>query len=230
MSFMDYVTVIDAAEDINFRFALGQRKQDLVIWAEEAKVFYEEPHSGGAVFNEEGALLYILVRVLRPRYIVELGTFTGKSTNFLVRGFAATGREFSGGAIVTVERNKNLVLRKSLKEDQAAGRIRLLHLNAVEYMKMLQESIQGPIDFVFEDVDHTLSTTKQLVLSAKWVLSSGGFLVSHDARFPTKHPNTSRAWGGGPIQEAYRQAGIFDETLFLTIDGIKTGLAVWRKT
>lgn len=226
MPFADYITVEEAAEALSVVFDLGQRKWDLIGWVEEAKEYYEKTHSGGAIFNEEGALLYILVRALCPRHIVELGTFTGKSTNFIVRGFAATGRKFSDASITTVERNKNLAFRESLKADRNAGRIKLLHLNAIDYM----EKLQGPIDFVFEDTDHTLPTTKRLALSAKRVLSSGGILVSHDARLlPTKYPNTPRALGGKPIQDAYRQAGLFEETLFLTVASRKPGLAIWRK-
>lgn len=93
----------------------------------------------------QGQFLAMLSRMLRPKRIVEIGTFTGFSALCLAHGLA------EGGELHTLEINPELAeLAQSFWEK--AGLKERIHLHIGNAIELLDE-IEGPYDLVFIDAD-----------------------------------------------------------------------------
>lgn len=91
----------------------------------------------------QGRLLSLLSKLVQPKLIIEVGTFTAYATAFLAEGLTPTGR------IITIEKNKDL---KPLIEKHIAL-AGIEHKVEVKYgdgLERLQEIIE-PIDLIFID-------------------------------------------------------------------------------
>jgi len=93
----------------------------------------------------QGRLLVMLCRMLHPKKVLELGTFTGYSAICLAEG---TDEE---AEIHTVEHNDELedIIKEWFEKSGYAGKIRLHIGDATEWINKLE----GPFDLVFLDVD-----------------------------------------------------------------------------
>lgn len=58
---------------------------------EEAKYggYPEEP--GGSIWESEGKSIYVLIRILKPKNIIEIGNFLGRSSNHILQAVEANG-------------------------------------------------------------------------------------------------------------------------------------------
>jgi caffeoyl-CoA O-methyltransferase len=93
----------------------------------------------------EGQFLRVLVRSLRARRILELGTFTGYSSISMALALPA------GGRVITCDVNKetNAIARRYAQEAGVADRIEYRLGPALETIAQLD----GPFDLVFIDAD-----------------------------------------------------------------------------
>jgi caffeoyl-CoA O-methyltransferase len=93
----------------------------------------------------EGQFLRVLVRSLRARRILELGTFTGYSSISMALALPA------GGRVITCDVNKetNAIARRYAQEAGVADRIEYRLGPALEAIAQLD----GPFDLVFIDAD-----------------------------------------------------------------------------
>lgn len=98
-----------------------------------------------AVSASEGDILYFLVRLLRPRNVVEFGSSHGISTIYLAAGL----RDNGGGHLVTTEIRaaKVAATRKNLTR---AGLIEVVEIRLGDARESLEE-IDGLVDLVFLD-------------------------------------------------------------------------------
>lgn len=187
---------------------------DLNQFADEAWNLFDVPHQAGSIYREEGIILYSLVRFLQPKLVLELGTFEGAGTNWLLEGIKTN----ECGRAVTVDRRSDKRFACLLsEEDRRSEKLAVMQGDALEYFEGVHQ-----INFVFEDLDHTTPTTERAVVLAKKKLTVGGFLVSHDAALVPKF--------GAQVCKAYENQGILDETLVLKVASAPTGLAIWRKS
>ena len=94
---------------------------------------------------EVGALLQLLVRSLRPRRVLELGTFTGYSTIWMASVLP------EGGRIDTVEINDEMedLIREAFRRAGVADRIRLVTGDALDVLPMVDETY----DLVYIDAN-----------------------------------------------------------------------------
>lgn len=95
--------------------------------------------------RQQGVFLEIISRMLRPKYILEIGTFTGYSAICLARGLQ------EGGKLITLEKNDEL-RRLSLDYFERAGlqqKIQLINGDAREIIPTLEVVF----DLVFIDAD-----------------------------------------------------------------------------
>jgi len=94
----------------------------------------------------QGELLRMLSRMLRPRRILELGTFTGYSALCLAQGLQENGE------LITIEHNDELeeTIRKNLAQSPAGARVHLIIGDAVQILDKWQAE---KFDLVFIDAD-----------------------------------------------------------------------------
>jgi SAM-dependent methyltransferase len=81
----------------------------------------EEP--AGSIFTSEGKSIYVLIRLLQPKRILEIGNFLGRSSNFILKAVEDNG--FGDVTLLDIEerlefnklhnRNFNRVINDSLK-------------------------------------------------------------------------------------------------------------------
>jgi caffeoyl-CoA O-methyltransferase len=93
----------------------------------------------------EGALLGMLVAMLRPQAILEIGTFTGYSALSMAEAMPA------GCRIVTLEADANhaAIARRHIAASPYAGRVEVCEGPALDTIA----GLTGPFDLVFIDAD-----------------------------------------------------------------------------
>ena len=98
----------------------------------------------------QGRVLSMISFMLRPKRILELGTFTGYSALCLAEGLA------EGGQLVTIEHNDELedTIRRNFAKSPLGDRIELLIGDAKELLSNIQCPISNiQYDLVFMDAD-----------------------------------------------------------------------------
>lgn len=93
----------------------------------------------------QGRLLSMISKMLRPKRILEIGTYTGYSAICLAEGLQ------DGGILITIDKNEELesLMRKYWKEAGVKSKISLRLGDAREIIAELE----GPFDLVFIDAD-----------------------------------------------------------------------------
>lgn len=93
----------------------------------------------------QGRVLAMISHMIRPRRILELGTFTGYSALCLAEGLPEEGQ------LITIEHNDELeeTIRRNLARSPLGERIEL-HIGDC---KLEIEDLKGPFDLVFIDAD-----------------------------------------------------------------------------
>jgi caffeoyl-CoA O-methyltransferase len=94
----------------------------------------------------QGRLLSLISKMLRPKRILEIGTFTGYATLCLAEGLPEDGK------IITIDRNEELIYlpKKYFAESKFASQIEIKLGNA---MDILEELSEQTFDLVFIDAD-----------------------------------------------------------------------------
>lgn len=98
----------------------------------------------------QGRVLSMMSWMLRPKRILELGTFTGYSALCLAEGLA------EGGKLVTIEHNDELeeTIRRNLSRSPLADRIELRIGDCISEIEDLRLKIEDlSFDLVFMDAD-----------------------------------------------------------------------------
>ena len=98
----------------------------------------------------QGRVLSMISHMIRPKHILELGTFTGYSALCLAEGLA------EGGELTTIEHNDELeeTIRRNLERSPLGGRIRLIIGDAAEVISRQMSDVSSRMyDLVFIDAD-----------------------------------------------------------------------------
>ena len=98
----------------------------------------------------QGRVLSMISHMIRPKHILELGTFTGYSALCLAEGLA------EGGELTTIEHNDELeeTIRRNLERSPLGGRIRLIIGDAAEVISRPMSDVSSRMyDLVFIDAD-----------------------------------------------------------------------------
>jgi len=130
----------------------------------------------------QGRTLAMLSHMIRPKRILELGTFTGYSALCLAEGLA------EGGRLVTIEHNDELeeTIQRNLSRSSLADRIEL-HIGDC---KSIIGDLEGLFDLVFIDADkREYCTYLELVYP---LVPVGGFIIADNT-----------LWDGHIIDPAY---------------------------
>jgi caffeoyl-CoA O-methyltransferase len=93
----------------------------------------------------QGRFLSFLSKMVQPKLILEIGTYTGYSALCLAEGLAADGK------LITIDTNEetNLIARKYFDRSEFGKKIELHNEDA---SKVIQ-ALNGPFDMVFIDAD-----------------------------------------------------------------------------
>ncbi|MCY7352493.1 MAG: O-methyltransferase [Cytophagaceae bacterium] len=130
-----------------------------------AKVLYPRMLSG----HLQGRVLSMISWMLRPKFVLEIGTYTGYSALCLAEGLA------EGGKMLTLDVNEELepFTRSFLAASGYADRIEYRIGNALDLIPDLPDE---PIDLVFIDADKVnYSRYFDLIFDR---LRSGGFIIA----------------------------------------------------
>ena len=98
----------------------------------------------------QGELLRMLSRMIRPKRILELGTFTGYSALCLAEGLQQDGE------LITIEHNDELedTIRQNISQSPLCARIHLIIGDAKEILSNQQSVVSNQMfDLVFIDAD-----------------------------------------------------------------------------
>jgi predicted O-methyltransferase YrrM len=104
-----------------------------------------------AVSPNEGKLLHLVARLVRPSRILEIGTLGGYSTTWLARALEP------GGRLVTLELDPHhaAVARTNLARAGLAERVEVRVGPAAASLRAIAAGREGPFDVVFIDADKT---------------------------------------------------------------------------
>ncbi len=140
-----------------------------------------------AVSPNEGKLLHLLARLVRPERILEIGTLGGYSTVWLARALCP------GGRLVTLELDAHHaeVARRNLARAGVSGAVEVREGQAAASLRAMIAAGEPPFDVVFVDADKEsypeyLDLAVQLarpgtLLLADNVLRNGRVLDPHHA-------------------------------------------------
>ena len=97
----------------------------------------------------QGRVLSMLSHMIRPKRILELGTFTGYSALCLAEGLAEDGR------LITIEHNDELeeTIRRNLSRSPLCDKIELMIGDAKEILSTFNFQLSTLFDLVFVDAD-----------------------------------------------------------------------------
>lgn len=128
----------------------------------------------------QGRVLSAISHMIRPKYVVEIGTYTGYSALCMAEGVQ------DGGKIVTVDNNEELkpMHEEFIHSSDFSDKIDIRYGNAMEIIPTLEEGI----DVVFIDADkENYSNYFDLVIDK---VRPGGFILADNV-----------LWSGKVIQE-----------------------------
>ena len=163
----------------------------------------------GSLWTVEGKVLYALIRLLKPKKVMELGIHHGASTCHIA---SALQKNRPLGKVTSVDLNANAgdMIPVSLSK-----RVNLLNADG---LTALEKALDDSIDFIFEDMDHSFETGKAVAELAQTKLKPGGLLVVHDAMH----------WlVGRDIRNGLMAGHIVPE--FYEIAPSDCGLAIWQR-
>ncbi len=93
----------------------------------------------------QGRLLSLISKLIQPKKILELGTYTGYATLCLSEGLV------QDGDIHTIDKNEELIAIQN-KYFKASGRRSNIHQHLGEALSIIPQ-LEGPFDLVFIDAD-----------------------------------------------------------------------------
>ncbi len=120
----------------------------------------------GAVNIADYKILYLLVRVYKPKVIFEIGTWIGTSAMIMAEAMRANG---TGGKIYTCDHNHYYALDDSYSDI-------IVPINAFSAEALDQIPEDTKIDFVFADGELTFRTISKL----KPLLTTEAIIATHD--------------------------------------------------
>lgn len=125
----------------------------------------------------QGLFLKQISWMIRPRKVLEIGSYTGYSTLCLADGLA------EDGSLISIDRNESLAptLRKHINASPYADKITLVFSNAHEWL--LQNHLED-LDLVFIDADKASSLA--YYKSILPMVRSGGFIITDNVLWNAK--------------------------------------------
>lgn len=179
------------------------------------KVLYPQMLSGHRV----GRLLSLFSHLMRPRRVLEIGTYTGYSCLCLAEGLPADG------LIDTIDNNpeREFILRPALRRAGVEAQVKVHYGDAKEILPALP----GPYELVFMDADkHHYPQYLELVLPK---LSRGGLLIADNVLWDGKVLDPAAEDKATQGIRTFNEAVRHHEQLVPLMLGLRDGLLLCRK-
>ncbi|MDH5415341.1 MAG: O-methyltransferase [Flavobacteriaceae bacterium] len=170
--------------------------------------------------HEQGRVLSILSKMCKPKYILEIGTFTGYSTICLAEGLE------KDGLIYTIDINEELedFSKKYFVKVGIDHKVIQLTGDALEIIPNLQHTF----DLIFLDADKKHYNSYLNLLLEK--LNSGGFLIADNVLWNGKVLETNKNKDKDTLGVAeFNELVMKDQRIENIILPIRDGLNVIRK-
>lgn len=190
-----------------------------LAWVKELAAHYGEAASfPGSISPEAGLMLHALVRNVRPRVVVEVGSFLGASTVWLGSGLDGGAGGGGGGAVLhavdrfsmtsrfarsrpDVPRDVRGAFDARIARAGLGGVVRVHAGDSVRTLIGLRRELMsaGGVGLAFIDGDHTIPGVFQDFWAIEPALAPGALVVFHDTR-----ADTSGHEGPGALVAALR--------------------------
>lgn len=124
----------------------------------------------------QGRFLSMISHMIRPKKILEIGTFTGYSAICMAEGLQENGN------LITIDKNEELeeLVKKYFREAGVADKIQFLIGNALDIIPKLE----GYFDLVFIDADKVNYQNYYNLIIDK--VASGGFIIADNVLWSGK--------------------------------------------
>ena len=126
--------------------------------------------------HPQGRLLSLLSKMIRPKRILEIGTYTGYGTICLAEGLADNGK------IITIDINEELIDFQNKYFERSGYRDKIIQLNG-EALDVI-DGLNEKFDIVFLDADKENYIEYYKLISNKMV--NGGILISDNVLWSGK--------------------------------------------
>ena len=166
----------------------------------------------------QGRLLALLAKMIGPKKILEVGTYTGYATLCMAEGLT------TGGSIDTIDHNEELADMQRRYFDQSPyGRQIVQHLGEA---KDILKTLAGPYDLVFLDADkENYPHYFDLIIDK---LETGGILLSDNVLWSGKVLEKAIDEATSALQE-YNHKINTDVRVETVVLPIRDGLTITRK-
>ena len=126
--------------------------------------------------HPQGRILSLLSKIIRPKRILEIGTYTGYGTICLAEGLTDDGK------IITIDKNEEIIDFQNKYFEKSGYRERIIQLNG-EALDII-ETLSDKFDIVFLDADKENYIEYYKSISNKLV--KGGILISDNVLWSGK--------------------------------------------
>ena len=126
--------------------------------------------------HPQGRILSILSKLIRPKRILEIGTYTGYGTICLAEGLTDDGK------IITIDKNEEIIDFQNKYFEKSGYREKIIQLNG-EALDII-ETLSDKFDIVFLDADKENYIKYYKSISNKLV--KGGILISDNVLWSGK--------------------------------------------
>jgi len=150
-----------------FNKLLGVTEMELMDYYDESKYggYPEEP--AGSVWESEGKSIYCLIRIIKPKKILEIGNFLGKSTNHILQAVEMNGF----GEVTLIDIKEYLEYNK---------------LHSQNFNRIIDDSLNllsKPFEYnlIIQDGDHTYEhVKKEIELILNYNFLNEYYIWAHD--------------------------------------------------
>ncbi len=168
----------------------------------------------------QGRLLALFSRLLRPKSIVEIGTYTGYSALCLAEGLANDGTVYT----IDVDEENSLFAQTHFDRSPYADKIRRLVGPAIEKL----DEIHPPVDMAFIDADKENYVPYYRKLRPK--MRSGGLILADNVLWSGKVTDASYTDPETEGLRSFVREVAADEGVFAVLLPIRDGIhTIWMK-
>lgn len=167
----------------------------------------------------QGKFLEFLSIMIRPKRILEIGTYTGYSAISLAKGLVQGGKLFT----IDINDELNLMVNKYLEAADKKHMVETIIGDASEIIP----NLEGPFDIVFIDADKkNYSNYFDLVFDQ---VSPGGWIIADNVLWSGKVADTTISDKDTDALRAYNRKIQNDSRVENVIASVRDGLSIARK-
>lgn len=168
----------------------------------------------------QGRLLSLISKMIRPKNILEIGTFTGYATLCLAEGLQKDGK------IITIDRNEELAYlpKKYFQESEFSNQIEMKIGNALDILEDLEENF----DLVFIDADKSNYINYYNKIIDK--MNSGGVILADNVLWYGKVMEETKANDKDTsILKEFNEMLVSDSRIEVVLLPVRDGISLIRK-